>query len=257
MRKVFGWVVVIVVSAVAVLIYQKAKTPYEPPALPPVAEAPAEPAEPSVRHPLPEDPSAPPLPGLQESDDGIVTALAALLGDATREMLKTSGFIHRVVATVDNLPRSKAPWSVMPVNAAQGQFRTIGNGKDYTVRPDNADRYAPYVRLVRAADAEQLVALYVRFYPLFQQAYQELGYPGAYFNDRLVYVIDHLLAAPDMPSGVKLVQPKVFYEFADLDLEARSAGEKLMMRIGRDNAAVVKAKLREIRSAITESAPGR
>jgi hypothetical protein len=143
------------------------------------------------------------------------------------------------------------------VTAAPGQFRTINTGEDHTVRPDNAARYAAYVGLIRAANAEQLVTLYVRFYPLFQQAYEELGYPGAYFNDRLVYVIDHLLAAPDMPSDVKLVRPKVFYEFADLDLEARSAGEKIMMRIGRDNAAIVKAKLREVRNAIAESAPGR
>ena len=172
-------------------------------------------------------------------------------------MFKSDDFIPRVVATVDNLPRAKIAMRVMPVNSAPGLFRTIGNGEEYTVRSDNAMRYGAYMRLVRAANTEKLVALYVRFYPLFQQAYEELGYPGAYFNDRLVQVIDHLLAAPDMPADVKLVQPKVFYEFADRDLETRSAGEKIMMRIGRDNAALVKAKLREIRSAITESAPVR
>jgi hypothetical protein len=223
----------------------------------PVAEAPAQPAEPAIRHPLPQDPAAEPLPALNQSDDAMSAALAALWGDTARELFKTSGFVHRVVATVDNLPRAKIAMRVMPVNPAPGLFRTIGNGADHTVRPDNAARYDPYVRLVRAANTETLVGLYVKFYPLFQQAYEELGYPGAYFNDRLVQVIDHLLAAPDMPADVKLVQPKVFYEFADRDLETRSAGEKIMMRIGRDNAALVKAKLREIRSAITESAPGR
>jgi hypothetical protein len=256
MRKLFGWVVVIVVAGVAVLIYQKMKTIAPPPA-PAVAEAPAQPAEPAIRHPLPEDPAAPPLPPLSESDDAITSALAAVLGDGTRELLMKSGFIHRVVATVDNLPRSRIAMRVMPVNSAPGLFRTIGNGDQYTVRPDNASRYTPYVRLMRGADTERLVALYVKFYPLFQQAYAELGYPGAYFNDRVVQVIDHLLAAPDMPSDVKLVQPKVFYEFADNDLEKRSAGEKIMMRIGRDNAAIVKAKLREFRSAIANLGPGR
>ncbi len=256
MRKILGWVVVIVVAGVAAFIYQVMKTG-EPPVLPPIAEAPSEPAEPAVRHPLPQDPSAASLPALKESDDVIATALATLWGDAVRELFKTNEFIHRVVATVDNLPRPKIAMRVMPVNSTPGLFRTIGNGNDYTVRPDNTARYAPYVRLVRAADTEQLVAIYVRFYPLFQQAYEELGYPGAYFNDRAVQVIDHLLAAPDMPADVKLVQPKVFYEFADAGFEARSAGEKIMMRIGRDNAAIVKAKLRELRTAITEHAPGR
>ena len=256
MRKLLGWLVVIVVAGVAAFIYQKMKTD-EPQAPPPVAEAPAQPAEPAIRHPLPQDASAAPLPSLKESDPTVAEALGTLWGDAVRELFKTDAFIHRVVATVDNLPRPKIAMRVMPVNSVPGLFRTTGNGEEYTVRPDNAARYGAYIRLVRAADTEKLVALYLRFYPLFQQAYEELGYPGAYFNDRLVSVIDHLLAAPDMPTDVKLVQPKVFYEFADSDLEKRSAGEKIMMRIGRDNAAIVKAKLREVRRAITESAPVR
>lgn len=255
MRKLFGLLVVLVVAGVAVLVYQKMKV--EPPVSAPVAEAPAQPAEPAIRHPLPQDPSAPPLPALNQSDDAIAAALAALLGDVAGELFKKTDFIQHVVTTVDNLPRAKVAMRVMPVNPAPGPFRAIGDGANYTLRSDNTMRYAAYVRLVRAANTESLVGLYVKFYPLFQQAYEELGYPGAYFNDRLVQVIDHLIAAPDMPADVKLVQPKVFYEFADRDLEARSAGEKIMMRIGRDNAAVVKAKLREIRSAITESAPAR
>jgi hypothetical protein len=46
------------------------------------------------------------------------------------------------------------------------------------------------------------------------------------------------------------VQPKVFYEFADPKLEARSAGQKLLIRMGPQNAAALKKKLREIRSQI-------
>lgn len=256
MKKAFGWVVVIVVAGIAASLYHMMKTS-APEVAPPVAEVSPEPAEPAIRHPLPQDPSASALPPLNESDAAITAALTNLWGDTARELFKPAELIHRVVATIDNLPRPKVAPRVMPVNPTPGLFRTIGNGKDYTVRPDNGARYAAYMRLVRAVDADQLAGLYVRFYPLFQQAYEELGYPGAYFNDRVVYVIDHLLAAPDMPIDVKLVQPKVFYEFADADLEARSAGEKIMMRIGRENAAVVKAKLREIRSAITDHAPGR
>jgi hypothetical protein len=39
----------------------------------------------------------------------------------------------------------------------------------------------------------------------------------------------------------------VLYQFADPELERRSAGQKVMMRMGADNARRVKAKLREIR----------
>ena len=58
------------------------------------------------------------------------------------------------------------------------------------------------------------------------------------------------LAAPELDTPPALVRPKVVYEFGDTDLETRSAGQKIMLRIGRDNAARVKAKLWEIRREI-------
>jgi hypothetical protein len=109
--------------------------------------------------------------------------------------------------------------------------------------------------MVEAIDAKKLVAVYVHFYPLFQQAYRELGYPNGYFNDRLVEVIDNLLAAPDTREPVRVVRPKVFYEFAEPELEALPAGQKILIRIGAANASRIKAKLREIRGELTRQAP--
>ncbi len=100
--------------------------------------------------------------------------------------------------------------------------------------------------------AAQLVAVYRHFYPLFQQAYVELGYPQGYFNDRLVAAIDDLLATPEPAEPPRLVQQKVIYQFADSDLEGRSAGQKIMLRIGTENARTVKAKLREIRKLVAK-----
>jgi hypothetical protein len=92
--------------------------------------------------------------------------------------------------------------------------------------------------------------VYRHYYPLFQQAYQDLGYPHGYFNDRLVAVIDHLLATPHPTGPLALVRPKVFWEFADPELEVRSAGQKLLLRLGSENAAVVTRKLRELRALV-------
>jgi hypothetical protein len=68
-------------------------------------------------------------------------------------------------------------------------------------------------------------------------------------------VIDHLLAARLIEGPVKLVQRKVLYEFADPELEALSAGQKIMIRIGPENAARLKAKLLEIRRELVREAP--
>jgi len=53
---------------------------------------------------------------------------------------------------------------------------------------------------------------------------------------------------------VELSQPKVLYEYADPSLEARSAGQKILIRMGPVNESRVKTKLREIRRALTGQA---
>ena len=95
-----------------------------------------------------------------------------------------------------------------------------------------------------------LAVVYERLYPLFQHAYEDLGYPGKYFNDRLVEVIDHLLQTPEVAAPIPLLQPRVFWEYADPALENRSAGQKLLIRMGPQNARIIKAKLREFRAQI-------
>ena len=140
---------------------------------------------------------------------------------------------------------------MMPVKPVAGQFEILGSDEQTVISPKNAARYTPYVRIAQAVDAKKLVAVYSRFYPLFQEAYRQLGYPNGYFNDRLIQCIDDLLAAPEPDGPIKLAQPKVLYEFADPDLEARSAGQKIMIRMGLANERKIKAKLREIRSALT------
>lgn len=239
-----------------VLRWQESRAPAPPP--PPVAEAPPAPtpapATPTIEHPierLQEADSTPPQVALDASDSALRDALAPLFkGKQLPEFVQPTSLIRHIVATVDNLPRDKVASRLQPVRPVPGAFSTSKIGDLVVIAPDNSARYAPVVAVVDAVDTRQLVAVYVRFYPLFQQAYRELGYPDGYFNDRLVALIDHLLATPDVKAPIALVQPKVLYQYADPELEALSAGQKAMIRIGPDNAAVLKAKLRELRSAV-------
>src|SRR5260370_335856 len=137
------------------------------------------------------------------------------------------------------------------VPAAIVAVLVAGSEGSVAIGADNAARYTPYVVAMEAIDSAKLVAIYVRLYPLFQQAYAELGYPSRYFNDRLFEVIDHLLATPDVRGPVALVQPKVLYEYADPSLQDLSAGQKMLVRMGPENEAKVKAKLRELKKALS------
>src|SRR2546427_2937477 len=115
--------------------------------------------------------------------------------------------------------------------------------------PLRHDRRQPAAEVCRpASDSGQV---YVRFYPWFQRAYQDLGYPSGYFNDRLIDVIDNVLATPETSTPVALVQSHVLFEFANPDFEALSAGQKIMVRVGGENAAQIRIKLRELRRLLT------
>jgi hypothetical protein len=258
MKKLFWWLILATgLVLLAAIIFFAMRKP-APTSAPPPAAAPPAPvasAEPQIRYPLAQKPPEKPLPALDVSDSTMKNALGELSGDKTFiEFFQVKDFVRRVVATVDNLPRQKIALRLLPVKLAGGQFVTTGEPGAFTIDAGNAARYAPFLKLVESIDTGKLVALYVHFYPLFQQAYQDLGYPKAYFNDRLVEVIDHLLSAPEVQAPVKLVRPKVFYLYADPELEARSAGQKIMMRVGNDNAARIKAKLREIRNEVIRQA---
>jgi hypothetical protein len=229
----------------------------EPPAVAPgsavqsQAAAPAEAVPPRIEHPI-ETPAAAPLPALAESDASVHAALAGLFGSAPFEQLfQPQDIVRRVVATVDNLPRKSVAQRLVPLKPVPGPLRAAGPEGSLAIGPDNAARYTPYIRALEAVDSAKLVAIYVHFYPLFQQAYAELGYPSRYFNDRVFEVIDDLLAAPEPKGPIALTQPKVLYEFADPALQDLSAGQKVLVRMGPENEARVKAKLREFKRALT------
>ena len=219
--------------------------------------APSTPGAAPIQHPIElaqtgETDAGAPLPSLEESDTAALEGLAALLGgDGLAALLNPQHVIQRIVVTIDNLPRQKLAIDTIPVRGAQGAFGTTAQGDHRAIDAQNYARYTPYARIAQAVDAKTLVAWYVRYYPLFQQSYRQLGYPDGYFNDRLIEVIDHLLAAPDPSQPVALTQSNVMYEYADPMLESRSAGQKLLMRSGPENEAMIKAKLREIRAALT------
>lgn len=237
---------VLAASGLAYFFWPWRDEPLPPPA--PVAPPPPAAAQ-GPRFPVAADPRA--LPALTESDPALVEALAGLFGlDTLGRFLNPEGLVRNIVATIDNLPRETVAQRLNPIKPVPGLPVTSGKDATLSLAPANAARYGPYLRIVDGVDAAKLVAVYRHFYPLFQQAYLELGYPGGYFNDRLVEVIDHLLDTPELAGAPKLVQPKVLYEYADPALEERSAGQKAMLRLGAENAARVKAKLREIRALV-------
>ena len=223
----------------------------------PVAIAPAAPsADESAPRPVPIVQPAPqrevPLPALDESDTEVQGGLTELVGpEAVTELLSPERIIRNVVVTLDNAAREKMALNQRPVKPTGGKFVVSGADETLAIAPANYSRYTPFVTVVNKLDASTLVGLYRGLQPLFQQAYEDLGNPNKLFNTRLLEVIDHLLQTPDVTGPVRLVQPSVYYRYADPKLEALSSGQKLLLRMGPENAGIIKAKLRQIQAALS------
>lgn len=241
----------------ALFIYFSPHSPVQP-AKPPVAVAPPPPAveEDVIKHPIAATPGEEAAPPLEDSDQPLFEALAGLAGKApVEQFVIPQDLVRHIVVTVDNLPTEKVAERVRPMKAVPGRFATGGTEDAPTLDSANYARYEPLVKTLVATDTAKLVAIYKRYYPLFQQVYEGLGHPPQYFNDRMIEVIDHLLSTPDVKGPIALARPGVLYQYADPKLEALSAGQKAMIRMGGANAAVVKEKLRGLRAALVAQKP--
>ncbi len=283
MQHLSRWLIAAVLIAglagIGYLWWQK----QQPPALSPIAEAPAVAppvAAPDSLAPAPEAAASEPAnypieaiapapgasaalpPIVAEDDNAVRDAVTELLGrEQVLSFLDLSDFARRIVATVDNLARGHAASRLWPVAPAPARFLVVEkDGVEY-IAGGNGERYNAFVRFVTAIDSDAAVALYVRMYPMLQKAYEDLGYPGKYFNNRLVEVIDQLLQTPEPSAPIQVTlmrvkgpiaekRPWIRYEYADPTLEARPAGQKIMLRMGLRNTAALKVKLRELRKRI-------
>jgi len=267
--------VLLLAVAAAVLWYQR--RPSEPPPAPPAAAAPEvvpapAPTEPAIKHPiepLAQEEAQKPLPPLEQSDPAVRNALVDWLGrQAVLNFLQTDDFVRHVVATVDNLGREHASPRLWPVSPMPGRYGVQQAGEATVATAGNSERYAAFLTFVEQLDTKRGVSLYVRNYPLFQRAYEELGYPKRYFNDRLVEVIDLLIATPVPPrlpalrltevkGPIPATQPWLRYEFADPQLQALPAGQKMLLRMGPENQRRLQAKLADVRKQLTAAPPAR
>jgi hypothetical protein len=260
------WLIALLVTAAAAalawFLWDDVKPPAEPVAVEqraPVADTvPAEPLHPV--EPLsvtPGEGELVELPPLAESDSYFALALIDLFGPDLQPLLADEALIDKSVATVDSLPRGRVAEKIRPLGRLPGNFvvTAAGDNGPFYLSPENYARYDTLVNMATGVDLDELVATYRRFYPLLQEAFAQLGYPDGYFNDRVVAVIDHLLVSPQPEEPIRLVQPHVLFEFADPELEALSGGEKLLIRMGPDHAARIKAVLGDIRARIAQPAP--
>ena len=253
--------VLVLAGAAAWFWWQKAEPVQPAPPMPAQVQAPvqdgtppaaAQPAPPAVQYPVPAPAAAEAV-----APEGVAEAVQQLLGRGAA-LLITDNLARRIVATIDQLGREHAPPSLWPVKPAPERFLVEQRGDATVIAAGNAARYTPIVDALTSVDPAAIAALYRRLYPVLDQAWRDLGMGQHYLNDRVIAVIDILLRTPQPagPIAVRLTEvkgpipstrPWLRYEFADPQLEALPAGQKILLRLAPSDRRKVHDQLVALR----------
>ncbi|MEW5249018.1 DUF3014 domain-containing protein [Microbulbifer sp. 2201CG32-9] len=253
----------IVLAALAVGAYFLVSTGPQPePAPPPVVEPEPEaevtpipePEQTPVPEPAPETQPQRQLPALNDSDAIVRNDLLSLAPDgALGRWLVTDEVIRKWVAAVNAASSGEMMAKNRPYNSPRGTLLVTEEGPTgMTLSEGNYRRYDAPVRLLAMMDNDAAVALYRFWYPRLAEAYRELGIRDKRFHDVVLKAIDRVLAAPEVDQPVQLVRPSVYYKFADPKIEKLPGVHKLLIRMGPDNAARVKEKLRALKADLEQ-----
>ena len=219
-------------------------------------QAPAAPAAARTPRPLGGDPDDIELPPLDQSDALVRTLVQGLSSHpSVAAWLTTDGLIPQLhCRRLEYRRREDA--GTAPEAAQTGRpLQDLGARRRPANRRCHVRRYDNIAAAVGALDAESAARLYATLKPRIEEAARELGETDP-FDGTLEAAIRNssfassLSSPPDHPQ----VRPKGAdtdaYEYVDPMLESLSSAQKVLMRMGPQNARVVQNKLREIGLAL-------
>ena len=192
------------------------------------------------------------LPRLNDSDSFVAEKISELSsGTSLLSYLVDEQLVRRAVVLVENISRGQYPQTALPYKPIVEDMQVSSDdGRLFTMEAASYTRFDAAVAAFVALDTEQTVGLYRLLSPLLQQAYAEIGFRDAEFEQARIKAIDAVLSAPEIEGPFQLVKPSVMYLYADTRLEELANMNKQLIRLGPENSARLKAKLREFKQAL-------
>ena len=251
--------VLLLVIAGGVVLLTGIWPPEEESTAPPVMAAPPAPPpapaitaleEPTVEPPPP--PPAPvedPLPRLEESDDAVRDAVGDIpLGTAGQQYLIPGNIIERSASVVYLMAQGDVPYELLPVSRPKAAFPISDDGTQVVTDPAGFERYDALTQWLQSLDLESLLSSLEWFIPLFREAWSYYGEDPAAFDMAMVMTLDLVVATPEVDlSEARLIRKEAVWIFEDPAIEGLAPIQKQVLRMGPENAEIVKAKAAEAR----------
>ncbi len=202
-----------------------------------------------VDHPLGGDAAPIVLPPLNETDP-LVRELVKKISSHPRvaAWLATDDLIRSFTTAVTNVAEGKTPARQLPMVRPSSGFRVLERGGDLIIDPRSYERYDALAAAAASMDADGSARLYGTLKPRIEEAARELGVSP--FDRTLERTIVLLLSTPVVDGPIRVEPRGIGYGFADPKLEALTAGQKQVLRMGPHNLRVVQTSLRAIALAL-------
>ena len=223
--------------------------PPEPPPSP-IMTAIEEPApEPSEPPPPPPEPVEDPLPRLEESDDAVRDAVGDIpLGTAGQQYLIPGNIIERSASLIYLMAQGDVPYKLLPVSRPKAAFPIRDDGTQVVTDPAGFERYDALTQWLQSLDLESLLSSLEWFIPLFREAWSYYGEDPAAFDMAVVITLDLVIATPEIDlSEARLIRKEAVWIFEDPTIEGLAPIQKQVLRMGPENAKILKAKAAEAR----------
>ena len=251
--------VVLLVIAGGVVLLTGIWPPEEESTAPPVIAAPPAPPpapvitelEEPVVEPAPPPPAAveEPLPRLEESDDAVRDAVGDIpLGTAGQQYLVPGNIIERSASLIYLMAQGDVPYKPLPVSRPKAALPISDDGTQVVTDPAGFERYDALTQWLQSLDLESLLSSLEWFIPLFREAWSYYGEDPAAFDMAVVMTLDLVIATPEIDlSEARLIRKEAVWIFEDPAIEGLAPIQKQVLRMGTENAEIVKAKATEAR----------
>lgn len=192
------------------------------------------------------------VPSLNNSDAYTREKLHAVFEQKRiNQWLPQTDLIRRFATFVDSLSRGNLVRGQLEYIPLKGKFSAIETTPGhYRIDPQSYHRYDAISRFFSRLNTKNAIQLYRQTNSIITQAHQELGHPAVNFDQVFIQAIDEILATPEIEADISLIRPSVMYRFEDKKLESLSKVQKQLIRMGPRNIRTIKAKLKEIRTAL-------
>ncbi|MEO8677602.1 MAG: DUF3014 domain-containing protein [Vicinamibacterales bacterium] len=194
----------------------------------------------------------PPLPPLDQMDPMMRNLLGALSKHPElAKWLATDSLVRQLAMAIDAASQGKSPSRNFKVVAPASSFAIARRNNRRVIDPASYKRYNALVGAVTSMDASGVAKVYQTIKPRLNEAYRNNGHPDGDVDRALQAALQTLLETPILKDPIAVTEGKgARWEFDDPHVEALTASQKQLLRMGPEHVEAMLVWLRALKAGL-------